>query len=182
MEQHLNNTPFLSRNAENSEIYVVCLDSYHNGNVYGVWIDATKPVEGILKQIAIMQLEGYHGIAEMLSEGYYPDRDTYAIHCRKGFYNLKIYVNTDIEDIQAYALFIAKYGELGAKLITHFGENLGKAKKLINDRYLGDYKSQADYAVQFFNKHYLDAIPKDIRFCIDYDCLRNNIFTQIVFL
>lgn len=180
MTKNLNNTSFLPGSAERPEIYVVCLDSYNDGNVYGTWIDATQPVEDILKQISTMQYEGYYPEPEMLSDGYCPDPETYEIHCHKGFYDLKIYVNETIEDIRAPALFIAKYGELGAKLITSCG-NLEKAKKAIDERYLGEYESQAEYAVQFFNKNYLHQIPEEIRFCIDYDCLRETVFMGYCF-
>ncbi len=47
MEKHLNKASVVLSGAEQPAIYVVCLDSYHDGNIYGVWIDATQAVKDI---------------------------------------------------------------------------------------------------------------------------------------
>ena len=178
MTKNLNNTSFFPGSAERPEIYVVCLDSYNDGNIHGVWIDAMRPVEDILKQIAVMQLEGYHGTTEMSSEGYCPDSDSYAIHCHKGFYNVKIYVNDDLENVRAYALFIAQYGELGAELISNNNGNLEKAKRFMDECYRGAYESRAAYATELFNQHYLPRIPEDLQFCINCNCVKEAVFIR----
>jgi len=178
MKQHLDNTPFLSSHAEHPEIYIVCLASYHDGNIHGAWINAMQPVEDILKQIAIMQDEGYYPNPDILSEGYSPDPDTYEIHCHKGFYNVKIYVNDDLENVRAYALFIAQYGELGAELISNNNGNLEKAKRFMNECYLGEYENPETFAEEFFNQHYLPRIPEDLQFYINCACVKEAIFIR----
>lgn len=178
MEQQLNNTIFLSSHAEKPEIYVVCLASYNDGHIHGAWIDATKPAEDILKQIAIMQDEGYYPNPDMLSEGYYPDSDSYEIHCHKGFYHVKIYVNDDLEKVRAYALFIAEYGELGAELISNNNGNLKKAKRFMDECYIGAYESREEYVIELLNQHYLPMIPEDLQPCIDCDCVKEAIFIR----
>ncbi|HEV2523569.1 MAG TPA: antirestriction protein ArdA [Gammaproteobacteria bacterium] len=178
MTKDLNNTSFLSGSAEHPEIYVVCLDSYNDGNVYGIWIDATQSVENILKRISTMQYEGYYPEPEMLSDGYCPDPETYGIHCHKGFYDIKIYVNDDLENVRAYALFIAQYGELGAELISNNNGNLEKAKRFMDECYLGAYESRAAYATELFNQYYLPRIPEDLQFCINCDCVKEAVFIR----
>ena len=75
MKNHLNDTTVLLVKSK-PEIYVVCKASYQGGDIYGVWIDTTQPMQDILKQIALMQYEGEHGDDEMLSKGYCPDPNT----------------------------------------------------------------------------------------------------------
>ncbi len=178
MAQDLNNMPLLSDNTEYPEIYVVCKASYQDGDIYGVWIDTTQPMQDILKQIALMQYEGYHGDDEMLSKGYCPDPDTYFIHAHIGFYDVDIYGNAKIEDIRAYGLFIAQYGELGAELISINNGNLEKAKRFMDECYLGEYESRAAYATKLFNQHYLPRIPKDLQFCINCNCVKEAVFIR----
>jgi hypothetical protein len=57
--KYLGNTTHFNTNNEQLEIFVVCLDSYHNGKVYGVWINARQEIEEIKRQISIM-LSGSH--------------------------------------------------------------------------------------------------------------------------
>lgn len=178
MTKHLKNTFTLANGAEHPEIYVVCLASYLDGHVYGSWICATQSAKDILDQIATMQYNGYYADGAMLSENYCPDYGTYAIHCHKGFYNVKIGVNDNIEDVRAYALFISQYGELGAELISGNNGNLEKAKRFMDECYIGAYESRAAYAEEFFNQNYLPRIPEDLRFCINYKNVKEAIFMR----
>jgi hypothetical protein len=73
MKNYVNEFTLLSDSKEHPEIYVACLDSYNEGNIHGAWINATKPVKDILREIAMMQYEGYHGTDEMSAKGYCPD-------------------------------------------------------------------------------------------------------------
>ncbi len=171
----------LSNGVEHPEIYVVCKASYQDGDIYGVWIDTTQPMPDILKQIALMQYEGEHGDDEMLSKGYCPDPDTYFIHAHIGFYDVDIYGNAKIEDIRAYGLFIAQYGELGARLIAYYEGTLDAAKEVIEQRYQGAYESELEYATQIFNKICLGTIPLELQNWIDYETFKTTIFKQHFF-
>lgn len=178
MANHLNDNAVLFVNLKHPEIYVVCKATYQTGNIHGIWIDVTQPMQDILKRIALMKHESCNGGAEMLSEGYCPDPSTYFIHCHMGFYNVEIQGNAKIEDVRSYALFIAQYGELGAELISLQNGNLEKAKQFMDECYLGAYESQAAYAEELFNQHYLPRILADLQFCINYKHVKEAIFMR----
>lgn len=175
MTKNLKATFTLPHGAEHPEIYVICKATYQSGNIHGVWVDITKPMQDILKRIALMKHESGHLGSEMLSEGYCPDPGTYLIHCHIGFYNLKIDVNASIEDVRAYGLFISQYGELGAKLIVINNGNLEKAKRFIDEYYLGEYESRTAYAKEFFKQPYLSQIPKALSCHVNCDCVEETI-------
>jgi antirestriction protein len=174
--RYLDNIPHFHTNDEQPKIFVACLDSYHNGKVYGLWINATQEIEAIKQQISIM-LSGSH----YLEPDAYPAPRMYAIHAQEGFYNLQLDVHANIEDMRAQALFIAKHGELGAKLIAHYEGTLEAAEEVINQRYQGEYKNPLEYATQLFNKLYLNTIPEHIQFCIDYEAFKKTIFHHYFF-
>lgn len=174
--RYLDNVPHFNTNNEQPRIFVACLDSYDNGKVYGLWINARQEIEEIKRQISIM-LSGSH----YLEPDAEPLPRMYAIHGQEGFYDLQLDVHADIEYIRAQALFIAKHGELGTKLIAHYEGTLEAAEEVINQRYQGEYESQLEYAIQLFDKLYLEAIPEHIQFCIDYESFKTTIFNHYFF-
>lgn len=173
MTKNLKATFTLPQGAKHPEIYVVCKPTYQSGNIHGVWVDTTKPMQDILKRIALMKHESGHLGSEMLSEGYCPDPGTYLIHCHLGFYNLKIDDNVSIEDVRAYGLFIAQYGELGARLIAINNGDLEKAKRFMDEYYRGEYESRTAYAKAFFKQRYLT--PKFLPYHLHCDCVEEAI-------
>lgn len=144
--------------------------SYNAGRSHGVWIDATEEVEEILEQIS-----------SMLSESPEPGAEEYAIHAHEGFYGLKIEAHAGIEEIHEQALFVSEHGELGAKLLTYYYGDLEYAKETLEDYYHGEYESELDYATAFFDECYLDAVPETIRYYIDYDSFKTDIFIDDCF-
>ena len=174
--RYLDNIPHFNANNEQPRIFVACVDSYHNRKVYGFWLNAMQEREAIKQQISIM-LSGSH----YLEPDVYRAPRMYAIHAQEGFYDLQLNVHADIEYIRAQALFIAKHGELGAKLINHYEGMLEAAEKVINQRYQGEYKSQLEYATQLFDKLYLNTIPEHIQFCINYESFKKTIFNHYFF-
>ena len=174
--RYLDNIPHFNANNEQPRIFVACVDSYHNRKVYGVWLNAMQEIEAIKQQISIM-LSGSH----YLEPDVYRAPRMYAIHAQEGFYDLQLNVHADIEYIRAQALFIAKHGELGAKLINHYEGTLEAAEEVINQRYQGEYKSQLEYATQLFDKLYLNTIPEHIQFCINYESFKKTIFNHYFF-
>lgn len=182
MKNHLNDSRVLLLRPKKPEIYLICKATYQKGHIHGIWIDARHSIPDILKRIAIMLHESCNGGAEMLSEGYYPDPNTYAIHCHLGFYDLKIEDNAKIENVRSYALFIAEYSELGAELINLQAGDLKKAKKLMKECYLGEYESKSAYAREFFNQHYLPKIRKDLPFSINYKYINYEYIIETLFM
>jgi antirestriction protein len=169
----LGNTIHSNTHYERPKIFAACLSAYNNNKVHGLWVDATQPVAEIKQQISNMLCWSPY-----LNLG---ATTFYAIHCQEGFYNLKLDVNAPIEDIQPQALFIAKHGELGAKLIAHYKGKLENAEDVINQRYQGEYNSQLDYATQLFNMLYLPTLPEHTRFCINYKAFKSAIFLHYFF-
>jgi len=167
-----NATHFITSN-EKPKIYAACLSAYKKNKVHGVWVDATQSVKEIELQVSKM----------VCWSPYLTMHNTtfYAIHCHEGFYNLKLDINADIEYIRAQALFIAKHGELGAKLIAHYEGTVEAAEEVINQRYQGEYNSQLEYATQLFDKLYLNTIPEHIQFCVDYEAFKTAIFEHYFF-
>lgn len=169
----LRNTIHFNTKNEQPKIYVVCLSASRNNKAYGIWVNAAQSVKEINQQIDVM-----------LCHSPYPNpraTRSYAIRCYEGFYNLNFDLNARIEDIHAQAVFIAKHGELGAKLITFCFGHLEDAKKIMDEHYLGEYKSQAEYAIEFFDKLYLEAIPEHTPPFIDYEAFKTTIFHHYFF-
>ncbi len=164
------NTNHTNSFGDQPRIYVACLASYNAGRSHGVWIDATEEVEEILEQIATM-----------LSKSPERGAEEYAIHAQEGFYGLKIEAHANIEDIHGQALFISEHRELGAKLLTYYYGDLEYAKETLEDYYHGEYESELDYATAFFDECYLDAVPETIRYYIDYDSFKTDIFIDDCF-
>ncbi|HQW58144.1 MAG TPA: antirestriction protein ArdA [Gammaproteobacteria bacterium] len=164
-----NSLPAFSFN-DQPQIYVACLASYNNGELHGQWIDATQEVEEIKKQIAMM-----------LSDSPEPGAEEYVIHDDMGFYDLEIEEYDSIEDVQEKAMFILEHGELGAKVAAYYGGDLEDAQKSMNENYQDAYKSELDYAIAFFDECYLDTVPESVRFYIDYESFKTDIFIDTCF-
>jgi antirestriction protein len=152
------------------QMYVACLASYNNGGSHGVWIDATQEVEEVLEQITTM-----------LSNSPEPGAEEYAIHDCDGFHGLTIERHADIEDVHEKAMFILEQGELGAKLITYYGGDLEDAQEALNEDYHGEYENELDYATAFFDECYLETVPDTVRYYIDYDSFKTDIFIDDCF-
>jgi antirestriction protein len=151
------------------QIYVICLASYKNYEWHGVWIDATQEVEEISKQISIM-----------LSNSPVPGAEEYIIHNDIGFQGLEIEEDASIEDVHEKAMFILEHGELGAKLLNYYRGHLGYAEEAM-ESYLGDYDNELDYAAEFFNECYLEKVPETVRYYIDYESFKKDIFIDYCF-
>ncbi len=164
-----NSLPAFSFN-DQPQIHVVCLAAYNNGRLHGAWIDATQEVEEISKQIATM-----------LSKSPEPSAEEYAIHGDAGFYNVRIEEYDSIKDVHEKAMFILEHGELGAELSSYYGGDLEDAKKALDENYQGEYESELDYATAFFDECYLDTVPENVRFYIDYESFKTDIFIDDCF-
>lgn len=168
MTPNLENTG-LSNSEQRPKIYVACLSSYVNGILFGTWLDASQPVKDIREQIK-----------QLLANSPMADAEEIAVHAFEGFGSLSIGEYEGIEAIQEKATFIVERGELGAELLAHYG-NLEDAEEALENYYVGEYKSELDYAVHLFNDVYLQDIPENIQYYIDYDKFCRNIFINDYF-
>ena len=136
-------------------IYVACLAAYNNGILHGAWIDAEQNAEAIRD-----------GINAMLSASPIAGAEEYAIHDYEGFGGIRLSEWEGIEQVVEYAEFIAVHGELGAKLIEHFG-NLENTRTAIEEHYVGVYPSVASFAEEITAE--TTEIPENLGFYIDYE-------------
>lgn len=135
-------------------IYVACLAAYNSGILHGAWIwaddvddmrDATRA---------------------MLARSPEPDAEEWAIHDHAGFEGARIEEYQSFETVAEIAAFIEERGELGAKVLEHFGQDLDDARRAFED-YCGEFESLAEYAEELTADCGTD-IPEGLRHYIDY--------------
>src|SRR6185312_12941915 len=96
--------------------------------------------------------------------------EEFAIHDFEGFGNTTIDEYESINDVASFANFIAKHGELGAELLSHY-PIIEEAEKILDENYHGAYDSEVDFARALFDEFYDDAIPENLKCYVDYDAL-----------
>ncbi len=143
------------------KIYVACLAAYNNGHLHGTWIELSKDIDEVWKEIK-----------EMLKTSPIPEAEEYAIHDYEGFSNLHLSEYECIERVHELAEFIEENGELGAGLIDHFCGDLEEAKRA-RQNYYGEYASLADYAIQLTEE--TSEVPQHLEFYIDYEAIARDI-------
>lgn len=141
-------------------IYAACLAAYNNGILHGCWINAHQEPEDI-----------YSAIGEMLRASPIQDAEEWAIHDYEGFEGLYIAEYQGIEQVAEFAEFIAEHGELGAKLVNHYG-SIDEARDALSDRYAGEYSSLADFAQEMTESS--TEIPDALRYYIDWDSMARD--------
>ncbi|GAD51074.1 hypothetical protein NT2_16_00100 [Caenibius tardaugens NBRC 16725] len=147
-------------NKSEIRIYVACLAAYNNGILHGRWIDADQEAWAI-----------YDEIAAMLKASPRPDAEEWAIHDYEGFEGVRIEEYAGIDSVAEKAAFIAEHGELGAELISHFGD-LDEARDAMKDRFLGTFASLADYVEDLTEQ--CTAIPENLRYYIDWQAMARD--------
>lgn len=148
-------------------IYVACLAAYNNGILHGAWIDADQEASAINE-----------GIQSMLRVSPIADAEEWAIHDFEGFEGAEVSEYTGIEEVAEMAAFIAEHGEIGGKLVAHYGD-LDDARKAIEDAYAGEYRSLADFAEEL--THSTGDVPDHLQYYIDYDRMARDLEVSDVF-
>jgi len=166
---NFDNTPLPDTFEIQPHIYVTCLNAYIYGEPHGLWIDATQKVEKIIMQIF-----------RMLAANPVRGPRVYLIQTYNGFQGVKIEKYGDIEDVHKKALFVSEHGELGAKLISYYWGGFEDAQEALDQNYIGEYKNELDYAIEFFNESY-NLSPK-VQAYIDYESFKMIFLLMIVFL
>lgn len=146
--------------SDRPRIYVACLAAYNNGRLHGRWIDATTPDD--------IRAE----VRALLAESPEPGAEEWAIHDYEGFEGASLSEYASFETVCELADFIAEHGELGAKLHSHFGDDLAEARAAFED-YAGEYRSAADFAEQL-HEDTGAAIPESLRYYIDWQALARD--------
>lgn len=141
-------------------IYVACLAAYNSGCLHGRWIDATTPEE--IRD----------AVRAMLADSPEAGAEEWAIHDYEGFEGVSLSEYASFETVCDLADFIAEHGELGAKLMSHFGNDLAEARAAFED-YAGAYRSAADFAEQLHEDTGTE-IPESLRYYIDWQALARD--------
>lgn len=135
-------------------VYVACLASYNAGTLHGRWVwadDADEIGEAV---------------RAMLAASPEPDAEEWAIHDYAGFEGLRVEEYESFEAVAAKASYISERGELGAKLVAHFGGDLEDARRAF-ENYAGEHENLADYAEAFTLETGME-IPKALQNYIDW--------------
>lgn len=163
-QSNLSNSSLSSNQNFNPQIYVACLASYNNGVLYGCWCDATEDQDIINDQIQTM-----------LSNSSIANAEEYSIHGYSDFGSLNLSENESLSTVHDLALFIKEHGELGVELIGYLGD-LESAQDALENNYHGSYDSELSYAIDLFDDCYIHAVPKNIRYYIDYEAFCRDLF------
>ncbi len=142
-------------------IYVACLAAYNNGILHGAWINADQDENTIR-----------WAIHDMLKVSPIECAEEYAVHDFEGFEGVWIEEYADIANVSKLAAFIAENGELGGKLVAHYGD-LETANEAISDHYHGCYRSLSDFAEELTEE--TTQIPESLRFYIDYEAMARDL-------
>lgn len=151
-------------------IYVACLAAYNNGILHGSWIDATESPDAMMD-----------AIQKMLGCSPIPNAEEWAIHDYEGFCGIALSEYEGIEQVHELAQFAEEHGELGAEVLTYYGNDLEEATEALTERYQGEYGSLADFAEEFTADTM--EVPEALAFYIDYAAmgrdmeLNGDIFT-----
>lgn len=143
------------------QIYIADLAAYNNGKLYGKWIDATQDVTDIQDEIN-----------QLLKSSPQPDAEEYAIHDYEGFEGMSLHEYEGIQSAHDKAQFIEKHGKLGAAIVSYFGGDLEDAKRALEDCYIGEYESAADYAQEITEE--CTEIPEHLQYYIAYDAMARD--------
>lgn len=84
-----------------------------------------------------------------------------------------------LEEVAELAAFVAEHGEVGGKLVEHFGD-LDDARKALEDAYAGQYRSLVDFAEELTEE--TGHVPDNLRFYIDYDRMARDLEVNDVFI
>jgi len=136
-------------------IYVACLAAYNDAILHGTWIDATLSPDAIRE-----------AIRSMLKASPIKEAEEFAIHDYDNFHSLQLSEWENIDDVHAYATFIAEHGLLGAELLVYTG-SIDHAEAIISDGYTGCYESVADFAQELTED--TTNIPQNLSYYIDYE-------------
>jgi antirestriction protein len=146
--------------SDGPRIYVACLAAYNNGHLHGRWIDAAQDAKDIQSEIS-----------EMLRESPIPNAEEWAIHDYEGFEGAELAEYSSTETVVKLAGFVSEHGELGGKLLAHFGGDLEDAEAAF-ENYAGQHQSLVDFVQELTEE--TTEIPKSLIYYIDYAAMARD--------
>lgn len=155
--------------SEEIRIYVTDLAAYNAGILYGLWIDAAQPLEGIQNQVE-----------KMLKASPVQGAEEYAIHDYEGFGGYALGEYEGLDAAHEIVAFIEEYPKFGGELLNHFAD-IDEARRVADEEYCGCCSSLADYAQELTEETV--QVPESLAYYIDYQAmgrdmeLNGDIFT-----
>ncbi|MHC5653697.1 antirestriction protein ArdA [Stappia sp. ICDLI1TA098] len=142
-------------------IYVACLAAYNNGYLHGAWINADQEAGKLWDEIAAI-----------LARSPVAGAEEYAIHDYEGFEGVSISEYAGIDSVARMAAFIAEHGALGAGLLEQFSGDMDQAETALEDCYLGQFASLADYMEELTTESV--TIPEALRYYVDWGAMARD--------
>jgi antirestriction protein len=142
-------------------IYVACLAAYNSGYLHGAWIEANQDADAIRAEIATM-----------LARSPIKRAEEFAIHDHDGFEGVSIAEYAGIDSVARMAAFIAEHGALGAAVLDQFSNDIDEAETALQDHYLGQYASLADYMEEVTTE--CVTIPEPLRYYINWEAMARD--------
>jgi antirestriction protein len=143
-------------------IYVACLAAYNGGRLHGAWVEVEDDLEAVLEVVAAM-----------LAASPEPGAEEFAIHDHEGFGGVEIGEFMPLAKVVEIAAFLRERGELGAVVLNHFNGDLDEAEGALEDGYLGQFDSLADYIQELTEE--TTEIPETVRLYIDYAAMARDV-------
>lgn len=138
-------------------VYIACLAAHNEGKLHGEWVDAVDVDE--------MQ----DAVARVLSTSPVPGAEEYAIHDTDNFQGVDIGEHEPLPDVAAKGAFLAKHGELGAKVLADEND-LERATKALEERYCGAFQSLEDWAENFLDDQGLfGRVDETLKMYFDFE-------------
>jgi antirestriction protein len=148
-------------NETTPRIYVACLAAYNNGKLHGAWIDARQEPWEIMQDVQAM-----------LTASPEPWAEEWAIHDYEGFAGIRLSEWESFDRVHELVEFVTEYGDLGAQVLAHYGDDLNEAREALTDRYRGQYSSLAEYAEELTTE--TAVIPDHLIHYIDYEAMARD--------
>lgn len=150
---------------ETPAIYVACLSAYNNGCLHGEWIN--------FEDIGNDYDELMERINAMLARSPYPGGE-WAVHDHMCWHGIDVGEWPDLQELCDIAEAF-QTSDYPAELIGEVHANMGYADvadtiRWMEDNYLGQYESLADYCEQLHRDCYGD-IPRHLEYYIDWESM-----------
>lgn len=157
-----------SRSGLNPEIWVASLSDYNNGNLYGVWMDATLDADELQQAIQFM-----------LRNSPSRDAEEWAIFDHDGFGGYDLGEYTSLKTVSRVAQGIAEHGPAYAAWVELVGDESEEllTDEAFHDHYEGEYDSLEDYVEYILDEtgftteldRALRGLPEDLRHYVQVD-------------
>jgi antirestriction protein len=144
--------------------------TYRQGKFCGRWIDLPQEMERI-----------HYEVQQRLSDNPTPTINSFIIHDLEALGSLEPKLYENIESLQEKMMSLLDRKDLGVQLLTYFHGEINLATEALHDHYRGAYDSELEYAIHFFNNHYLENTPEEVQDSIDYTLFWEAIFNHDYF-